>query len=478
MVTRVLVSAPHKSSGKTTVSIGLTAALAGRGHVVQTFKKGPDYIDPMWLSRASGRACFNLDFNTQSPEEICDALTVRSRGASFALIEGNMGLHDGVDAKGGDSTAALARLTGAPVILVVDCTGLTRGIAPLLLGFQAFDPAVRIGGVVLNRVASSRQRDKLVAAVESYTDIPVLGSLPRASELAIVERHLGLTTPAETDAAETRIVALADLIDENIDLDRVVALARGAATMAASSSPIGCDAAKGRDTGVVIAVARDAAFGFYYADDLEALQRAGARLVFFSPLADRVLPVADGILIGGGFPETHMAALEANEGMRRAIHDAATRGMPIYAECGGLMYLARSIRWGGEMRAMAGVIDADIVVRREPQGRGLVAVEPTAAFPWPQTDDGAGVRTSIAAHEFHYAEMIDPPRDARYAWRMLRGHGINGTSDGIVIDNVLAAFTHQRDTSANRWAARFAAFVRERRAAAQRHAPGEQETVR
>ncbi|MEQ1695665.1 MAG: cobyrinate a,c-diamide synthase [Hyphomicrobiaceae bacterium] len=453
----LLVSASHKSSGKTTISVGLTAALAAKGHGVQTFKKGPDYIDPMWLSRASNRPCFNLDFNTQTHPEIRQMFASRARTADVALIEGNMGLHDGVDEEGADSTAALARLLGAPVVLAVDCEGMTRGVAPLVLGFQAFDRTIKIAGLVLNRVATARQEAKLVAAIERYTDIPVLGALRRSSELTIVERHLGLTTPNETAGNDAKIALLGSMIAANVDLNRILDIAGTAVPLASDE----VTAAPPRiRRGVSIAVARDSAFGFYYADDLEALERAGATLNFFSPISDTHLPEADGIFIGGGFPETHMAALEANAAMRGAIKRAARNGVPIYAECGGLMYLTRSIRWRDETREMVGVIAADTVMHSRPQGRGLVVLEPTGTCRWSGNAQTPDAVSHIRAHEFHHAQLINIASGTNFAWRVARGFGIDGQHDGIIVDNVLASFSHQRSTEANRWAERFVGFVR------------------
>lgn len=474
-MSRILISASHKSSGKTTISVGLGAALADRGLVVQSFKKGPDYIDPMWHSRATGRHCFNLDFNTQTHAEILAMFAERAAGADIALVEGNMGLHDGVDVAGSDSSAALARLLGAPVILVVDCEGMTRGVAALIKGFQSFEPDVRFGGVILNRTAGTRQEGKIRAAIERYTSLPVLGALSRASDLTILERHLGLATPDETEGRDERIERLRQAVSRSVDIDRVIEIAGSAAVL---DAPAARGAILPRYTGeadhVVIGLARDAAFGFYYPDDLEALERAGAELVPFSPLSDRELPDVDGLFIGGGFPETHLAKLEGNQCMRDAINGAAVRGMPIYAECGGLMYLSRSIRWGDEVCDMTGVIEADIVMHKRPQGRGLVKVVATSSHPWATRNLEHTVANRkeagpIAAHEFHYAALINVPPDTAYAFAVLRGHGVNGHNDGIVIGNVLATFTHQRDTEANRWAQRFVAFVRRVKAGAAGH---------
>jgi cobyrinic acid a,c-diamide synthase len=452
------------------VSVGLAAAFAARGLRVQPFKKGPDYIDPMWLGRASGRPCYNLDFNTQNENEI-RALFIRLAGqADLALVESNKGLHDGVDLEGRDSTAALAKLIGTPVILVIDTAGITRGVAPVVLGNLIFDREVMIGGVILNRVASARQEGKLRQAIERYTDVPVIGSIGRDTTLVVKERHLGLTTPNEMAALDEKIGRLRLVMEQSVDLDRVLEIAHGASrtqSPSADAAPTIAFPSTRSGTAVKpdlrIAVARDTAFGFYYPDDLEALEEAGAELVFFDALRDAQFPQADGLFIGGGFPETQMQALAANKGLRAQVRRAAEAGLPIYAECGGLMYLTRSITWGSEVHEMVGFIPADTIMHATPQGRGLVVLEETDALPWPRTDQRAidAGRLRIPAHEFHYAalERLDPA--TRFAYRVIRGRGIDGQHDGIVKGNVLASFSHLRSTMrSGSWAHRFIAFVR------------------
>jgi cobyrinic acid a,c-diamide synthase len=474
----LFISATHKSSGKTTVSVGLAAALGTRGLRVQPFKKGPDYIDPMWLARASGRPCYNLDFNTQSETEIVALFARHARPADLALIEGNKGLHDGVDTEGCDSSAALAKLLRAPVVLVVDAMGITRGVAPLVLGYQVFDRNVAIRGVILNRVASARQEEKLRRALERYTDGPVIGAVGRDESLIVKERHLGLTTPDETDALDQTIGRLRRAVEHGIDLDRVVEIARSApahlllGSDAAAAVPGETPALARAD--VRIAVARDTAFGFYYPDDLEALERAGAELVFFNALCDARLPEADGLFIGGGFPETQMPMLAANSSLRVQVRRAAEGGLPIYAECGGLMYLTRSISWGSQAYEMVGFIPADTVMHPVPQGRGLVVLEETDASPWPRSETGTGDGSAphLPAHEFHYAALdrLDPA--VRFAYRVIRGRGIDGRHDGIVKGNMLAGFCHLRSTERSGcWARRFVAFVRAWKKTARSHSP-------
>jgi cobyrinic acid a,c-diamide synthase len=468
---RLLISAAHKSSGKTTVSVGLVAALAARGLRVQPFKKGPDYIDPMWLARASGHPCYNFDFNTQTDAEIRALFARHARRANFSLVEGNKGLHDGIDTEGRDSSAALAKLLDAPVVLVIDASGITRGVAPLLLGYVVFDRDVAIRGVILNRVASARQEGKLRQAIERYTDVPVIGAVGRDPTLVVEERHLGLTTPDETTRLDETIARLRSAVERGVDLDSVVEIARaGSAPWLAATGGEPSAVFPGAQGGGVakpdvrIAVARDTAFGFYYPDDLEALEQAGAKLVFFNALRDAQLPQADGLFIGGGFPETQMAALAANKGLRAQVRRAAQAGLPIYAECGGLMYLTRSITWGSERHEMVGFIPADTVMHATPQGRGLVVLEETNASPWPRGEKltAEGGRPRIPAHEFHYAALDHLEPATRFAYKIIRGRGIDGRHDGIVKGNVLAGFCHLRSTERSGcWARRFAAFVRE-----------------
>ncbi|MFN3075441.1 MAG: cobyrinate a,c-diamide synthase [Alphaproteobacteria bacterium] len=454
-MSRLFVSAAHKSSGKTTVSIGLCAALVQRGHVVQPFKKGPDYIDPMWLGVAAGRACRNLDFNTQTPDEIRHLFGRCVAGGALGVIEGNKGLHDGVDVRGSDSSAALAKLLRTPVILVLDASGITRGVAPLLLGYQAFDPEVRIAGVILNKVAGSRHESKLRAAIAAFTDLPVLGAVRRSRELEIVERHLGLIPSNEAGEARAVVARIGQAIASEVDLEALLAMARDVSPYPAPdlSRPLS-PAVRDR---VRLGIARDAAFGFYYQDDLEALAAAGADLVPVSMLSDPGLPPGlDGLFLGGGFPETHMESLEANESLRAQVKSAIEAGLPVYAECGGLMYLSRSIFWQGRRCRMVGAIPGDSVMHDRPHGRGLMRLEETNHHPWPGSDE----RAEITAHEFHYSSLENLPETLDYAYRVVRGDGVDGRHDGIILRNVLANYAHMRSVGPFPWARRFVAFMR------------------
>jgi cobyrinic acid a,c-diamide synthase len=462
MTPRLLVSAAHKSSGKTTISTGIAASLAARGLVVQPFKKGPDYIDPMWLSAAAGRECRNLDFFVMGRDEIVAYAGHHAADADLALIEGNKGLYDGLDLDGSNSNAALASLLGAPVVLVIDARGMTRGIAPLILGFQAFDPSIRIAGVILNRLGGARHETKLRAVIEHYTDVRVVGAVHQDPAIEIVERHLGLMPSSESTEAAARIGVIRDAVTAQVDLDALLAIAGWRSGLRRALRPARAPLA--RD--IRIGIARDRAFGFYYPDDLEALEAAGAEIVPVDTLRDARLPQLDGLVIGGGFPEIFMAGLEANATLRADIRRAAEGGLPIYAECGGLMYLARTLTWRGETHRMVGVLPGDAVMHEKPVGRGYVRLVETPKHPWP-IRPGAEVR----AHEFHYSSLEHLRPGTAFAYEVHRGQGAGGGRDGIVLGNVLASYTHLRSVGGNEWARRFAAYVRQVRAERVAHVP-------
>lgn len=437
--------------------------MANRGLAVQPFKKGPDYIDPLWLGRAAGRACYNLDFFTMSHAEILTTFAGRATEADISLIEGNKGLFDGLDVEGADSNAALAKILSSPVVLVIDTTGMTRGIAPLINGYLDFDPGVDIRGVILNKVGGTRHEGKLRAALERYTDTAVLGAIARDRALEIPERHLGLVPANESDRADATIARLADAISAEVDVDRLIEIADAAKTPVAETQSITRPAKPNPD--VRIAIAHDAAFGFYYSDDLEAFADAGAELIPFDTLTDPKLPEADGLFIGGGFPETHLAALSENQSLLADIREALAAGLPAYAECGGLMYLANSIRWHSEKFDMVGAVPGDVIVDDRPQGRGYVVIEETGKNSWPPASHGPGRSgAAIPAHEFHYARLENLSGGLDYAYRVTRGHGIDGRHDGLLVGNLQAGFAHHRNTEADPWVDRFVAFVREKSA--------------
>lgn len=449
------ISAAHRSSGKTTISIGLCRELRRLGIAVQPFKKGPDYIDPLWLGQAAGRACFNLDFHTMGRDEIRRGFAHGLAGVDVGLIEGNVGLFDAVDLHGGNSNAALAKLLRAPVVLVLDVQGMGRGIAPLLLGYAAFDSALNIAGVIANKVGGSRHETNLRRVLEHYTDIPLLGALHRTAEIRISERHLGLIPSNEAEEADGQVERIRGLVAGQVDVPRVLEIARSAplpSAVVTESPPSSVAREKVR-----IAIARDAAFGFYYPDDLASLVRAGAELVDFSPVSDTDLPDADGLFIGGGFPEFRLRELSANRSMRAAVRNFVESGRAAYAECGGLMYLCRELRWGDRRGSMSGVLNADVTMHERPQGRGYVRLRETSDFPWPRSSE---TPREINAHEFHHSAIPDPDPAWSFGYRVLRGKGIDGRHDGIIYKNLMAAYSHLRAVGGNAWTERFVERVR------------------
>jgi cobyrinic acid a,c-diamide synthase len=380
-------------------------------------------------------------------ENILKSLQTFSADADLAVIEGNQGLFDGLDPEGHDSTAGLAHLIEAPVIFVVDASRMNRGIAAMLSGFINFDPTLTIAGIILNKVGGARHEAKLVEAIERHLTVPVLGKIPKMyEEVGVTERHLGLVPIKEDPALPPVIDIMADAIEKFVDIDRLIAIA-------ATAGELPCVPPCHLTTGpgdVTVAVARDRAFTFYYPENLEALEAAGATLLPFSPLTDPALPAGiDGIYIGGGFPEMFMERLGANESLREEIRRRGEEGLPIYAECGGLMYLTRSIRWNDRSAPMAGLIDCDTVMTKKPMGLGYMKLEPTGACGW------LSGTAPVNCHEFHHSRMeglsADDP-STRYAWKVVRGAGVVKGFDGIVYKNVLASYAHLHHCGAPHWA--------------------------
>lgn len=450
---RVFISAAHKSSGKTTLSIGLCAALSKLGHTVQPFKKGPDYIDPLWLGMAAERPCFNLDFHMMTRAEIETLFFKASCINRISLIEGNKGLYDGLDLDGSNSNAALAKLLGTPVVLVIDARGMTRGVAPLILGYQAFDPEINIAGVILNNLGGSRHESKLRAVIEHYTDLDVIGAVQHDASMHISERHLGLVPANEQNAALKRIDHVGRRVADQVDLDRFLAIADGASACTLPIEPVSLDSGKR----LRIGIAYDQAFGFYYSEDIDSLLAANVELIHIDTLKEPNLPLLDGLIIGGGFPEVFMDQLESNESLRSQIRQAISNGLPTYAECGGLMYLSRSLNWKGQTRQMVGLVPGDTVMHERPVGRGYAILHPTGNDKWQE-------RENIPAHEFHYSSLENLPADSIYAYDVKRGHGIDGHHDGYQLHNLLAGYVHRRGSGARGWIGPFLQQVRAHKA--------------
>ena len=437
-------------SGKTIVSLGLARAFHEQGLAVQTFKKGPDYIDAKWLSLASRSETTNLDPFLLSSDVLENLFRMRAKGADLALLEGNRGLYDGKDVEGSCSSAELAKLLRCPVIVVADCTKVTRTMAAIILGLTAFDPQVDIRGVILNRTAGCRHQNILRDSIEKYTDVRVLGILPKLTENPIPERHMGLISDAEHGADP--FAAIAGCLRTNADIDACLAIARSAPAMSGVIAPLYPAPVSGDP--VRIGVARDAALWFYYQENFEALRHAGAELVEFSLLADGAVPDVDAVYMGGGFPETLAQGLAENESMRPAVRRCVDSGMPVYAECGGLMYLSRELLYGGAVYPMAGVFPLATKVFEKPQGHGYMSSIVASPNPF------YAPQTRLAGHEFHYSRCIDVENAPSFVFRVERGQGMTKGNDGVLMRNCLAGYTHMHALGNPAWAVNFVAAAR------------------
>jgi len=442
---RLVIAGMSGDSGKTLLALALLLTLKERGVGVCAFKKGPDYIDSAWLSWASGQAARNLDTFLMGFQGCISSFLGSALPSGLNIIEGNRGLYDGADALGTHSTAELAKSLKAPVLLTVNASKVTRTAAAWVLGCQKLDPQVHIGGVILNQVSSARHEKVIRDAVETECGLCVLGVLPKAADILLLPaRHLGLVTPEEHPRIAELKSNLIELVRNRVDIERVLSLASEAPLLEAESA-VFCDLPA--SSGIRIGILRDSAFSFYYPENLEILEQAGARLVPISPLTAIALPQnLDALYIGGGFPETHGASLSANQSFLASLRSAALTGLPIYAECGGLMLLSRAIRWNAERYPMAGVFAVDVEVFPTPQGHGYVELlvdQPNPFFPH---------GTTIRGHEFHYSRIVTESSPISTACAVRRGTGCGQGRDGLVEFNVWASYTHLHALGTREWA--------------------------
>jgi cobyrinic acid a,c-diamide synthase len=425
-IPRIMVAGTHSGCGKTTVSRGLMQALHRTGLVVQPFKVGPDFIDPTHHTAICGRISRNLDPFMMGEEGIAGTFHAASAGADIAVIEGVMGMYDGLEGTATASTAHVMRILESPALLVVDVKGMSRSAHALIEGYRGFEPGINLAGVIFNQVGSSRHR----AMIEEGLSIRALGFIPRTPGLGVDSRHLGLKMAFELE--EDPLPGAVVL--EHCDVDGILEIARSAPPIPAGHTPgSSCPVA------ATIGVARDEAFCFYYQDNLERLEAAGAELVFFSPLRDP-LPGADGYYFGGGYPELHAAALERAP-CRTQLKTAAAQGRPIFAECGGLMYLCESITVGETDFRMAGVLPGTARMATGIQALGY------SDGRWTGGPALASPGLSIRGHEFHYS-CVDPARDARYSIELSRGKGISDGRDGMYSHESVGTYTHTYFSSA------------------------------
>jgi len=469
-IPRIAVSGLRGGSGKTVLSLCLVALFRKKGLSVTPFKKGPDYIDAGWLAKAAGVPCYNLDLFMMKPEQAlgsfishagrAQVLNLTPKGPpAIALIEGNRGLFDGVDVEGTYSTAELAKLLKTPVIIIVDCTKATNTIAAMVLGCQNMDRAVSIGGIVLNRIATNRQEALIRKAIEKRCGLPVVGAIPKLKKDPFPERHMGLTPFQESRDVAESLALVSDIGEKYIDVDRVLKIANEASPLETGIKDYGLGINKKITTVVTnpqpltpnpvvkIGIIRDSAFQFYYQENFEELERQGASLIEVSPLSETKLPELDALYMGGGFPETHAIALADNVSFRKSLLDAVQKGLPVYAECGGLMYLGKSLVLAGQTYPMVGALPIIFGLEKKPQAHGYSIVEVGKDNPY------FSVKTVLRGHEFHYSRVLEIEQDSTYmAFNVKRGHGIIDDKDGICYKNVLAAYTHLHAIGSPEWA--------------------------
>jgi len=435
---QILITGDRSGSGKTSITLAL-AALLSKKKRVQTFKVGMDYIDPSYLSAVSGRPCRNLDSFTLSDTQIRDIFRYGCRNADIAIVEGVRGLYEGAEAlTDTGSTASIAKVLNLPVVLVVSAQSITRSAAAIVKGFQHFDRDIHIAGVILNNIKGGSHREKAVTAIEHYCDIPVIGAIPRMEEMQLAMRHLGLVPYREGAGRgdfDARIATITDMIGRYVDLERFQGLMTETEGFFKGKTLF--DTSVNRD--ITIGVALDEAFNFYYADLFDILHAEGAEYIPFSPVHDR-LPEAEGYIIGGGYPELFVKELEANDPMREAIREVSQNGSPLYAECGGLMYLTERMNlhkgWqGSENNQSFEMCEVFSGETRMPSGRVVSYVEGES-----MVDSPLGA-AAFRGHEFHYSEVRLAP-GTRYAYKLSRGVGIHENLDGAVINNTLAGYTH------------------------------------
>ena len=443
----IVVAALRGGSGKTVISIGIIAAFKEHGKRVAPFKKGPDYIDAGWLALAAGRPCYNLDTFLIKKETTLKTYHYHTLNTDIAILEGNRGLYDGIDQEGKTSTAELAKLLNLPLVLCLDCTKSTRTMAAAVLGCIKFDPQVMIKGVILNKVAGKRHEKNLRNSIERYCGIPVIGALPKLGRQYFPERHMGLVPTPEHAWARESIGNAAKTAKKYIDLQALFDIAHQS-TPTSYPTPfeykISSDNLRPRPR---IGIFRDAAFQFYYPENIESLKEAGAEIIFISPLEGKSMPEIDALYIGGGFPETHAEKLAEHVEFRNELHSRAEDGLPIYAECGGLMYLGKELVLGENSYTMAEVLPIVFGFSKKPQGHGYTIVSVKEKNPFFK------IGTTLRGHEFHYSKVLRwDGEDADLAFRMEKGTGFLNKMDGVCYKNILASYTHIHALGVPTWA--------------------------
>ncbi|MBU1196305.1 MAG: cobyrinate a,c-diamide synthase [Proteobacteria bacterium] len=443
----IVIAGLGGGSGKTVISIGIAAAWKNKGLKVSVFKKGPDYIDAGWLSKAAGCPCYNLDTFLCDPDVVVTSYLKNSSQSEICVIEGNRGLYDGIDTNGSTSTAELAKLLKLPVLLVLDCTKSTRTMAALLMGCIAFDPDIQICGVILNRVAGKRHEGKVRANIEKYCNVPVFGAIPKLTAEDFPERHMGLVTSDEHQFSDTAITAAVKVAEENIDLDALYRCVLGQNTQDSFQMNENAQSCAMDASDIVIGVIKDSAFQFYYPDNIDALEKSGATIIYISPLTETTIPGVHAIYMGGGFPETHAPQLAQNELFKKKLKELSLSGLPIYAECGGLIFLGTSIRLDGVDYPMSDILPIRFGMSKRPQGHGYTKVEVVHDNPFYQKGE------ILKGHEFRYSSVLDIDyQDFEMAFKMERGKGILNKKDGFFKNNTFGTYTHIHALGSHSWA--------------------------
>ncbi len=434
-IPRIYLSAIRKNSGKTTISIAINRILTDKGIIVQPFKKGPDFIDPMWHSQASAGQCYNLDFFMMDRQNLLNYFVSKIKGKQMALIEGNHGLFDDTNILGGTDNAAMAKLTKSPVILIIDVKEMGRTVVPAIMGIKNFDKEIEIAGIILNRLQSKRHQYRLEKAIEYYTGIPVVGLIPEDGSIAITQRHLGLSATLNSEKRENIIRNISSFISKHIDIDAIIRIAESAVNAKIDIPEEHTSKEKLLDLN--IGIAYDEAFNFYYKDNLDEIERLGAKIVKFSPLHDTNLPNVDAIYLGGGFPELFAEKLQNNVSIRMQLRKKIEEGLFVYAECGGLLYLTEDITYKNKTCDMVGIFKTHTYFTKKPKGHGYVSLKPKNRY----KNCWYGQALEIRGHEFHHG-YFDEFNGMRSVFNVERGYGIDSKHDGIIYKNVLANFTH------------------------------------
>ena len=446
-IPRIVLGALKGGSGKTLISVGVIAALRRRGLRVGVFKKGPDYIDAGWLGLAAGADCRNLDSYLFGESNILKSFVAGSSGCDLSIVEGNRGLFDGVDATGTFGTAELAKLLKAPLVLIIDSTKMTRTGAALVLGCQALDPKLLLKGAIVNRVAGERHRKILTDSIQNICSIPVIGAINKLGLESFPQRHLGLLPLQEHPEALRFIEQAADIVEKSVNLSQLIEIAEQSCNFSIDSTDLETEEHPKSHAHLTLGVIKDSAFQFYYPENLAALKDTGARLVEVNSLERAELPDLDALYIGGGFPETHAEKLADNVIFRESLRKAVDDGLPVYAECGGLMFLSRRLVIDGRIYPMTGIFDMDSVLAMRPQGHGYIHVKTILENPF------YPVGSTLVGHEFHYSFVSDMSHDfCNYAFEVTRGHGIDGKHDGIFRKNALGTYAHVHALGESLWA--------------------------